>query len=184
MGSSVTDYLRELERSMRAHDLFEAETLAEIECHLHDSVEANLRRGLVQTEAEEEALCRFGSVRLIASRFEREKNRPVQKVLLVLAIVAGLSIAYIDSRPNWDDTGISVGLVLLTAGLFGLLGYRRAWLLAMAVGAWIPLYGILVTHSAASTVALVIALVGAYAGRLCRAAIFRVVHLACKAGHV
>jgi hypothetical protein len=173
MGSPVTDYLCELERTMRAQGLFEAETLAEIDCHLYDSVEANLRLGLGQVEAEEEALRSFGSVRLIAARFEHERRRPEQEILLVLAIVAGLSIAYIDSRPNWDDTGISVGLVLLTAGLFALLGYRRPWLLAITVGGWIPLYGSLVTHRPASTAALIIALVGAYTGRVCRAAIVR-----------
>lgn len=177
MGSPVTDYLRELERSMRARGPFEAETLAEIDSHLHDSVEANLRRGLGQAEAEDEALRRFGSVRLIASTFER-RRRSVQRLLLALAIVAGLSIAYVDSRPSWDDTGISAGLVLLTTGLLALLGHRRPWLLAMAVGAWIPLYGILVTHHAASILALVIALVGAYSGRLCRVAIVRVARLA------
>jgi hypothetical protein len=162
---------------MRGQGLFEAETLAEIDSHLHDSVEANLCRGLSQVEAESEALRHFGSVHLIASRFEHESGRPGQKVLLAIAVVAGLFIGFVDSRPGWDDTGISVGLILLTTGLLALLGYRRTWLLAVVVGAWIPFYGTLVTHNGASIAALVIALAGAYAGRLCRAGIVRFLHI-------
>ncbi|MDH4036192.1 MAG: hypothetical protein OEX18_00050 [Candidatus Krumholzibacteria bacterium] len=95
----------------------------------------------------------------------------MQKALLTIAVVCGVSIAYIDSRPGWDDTGISVGMLVLTTGLLSVLGYRRSWLLALAVGAWIPLYGILTTHNPASIVAIAFALVGAYGGRLLRSAI-------------
>jgi hypothetical protein len=95
----------------------------------------------------------------------------MQKVLLAIAIICGVSIAYIDSRPGWDDTGISVGMLVLTTGLLSVLGYRRSWLLALAVGAWIPLYEIPTTHNAGSLVAVAFALAGAYAGRLFRSAI-------------
>ncbi len=88
----------------------------------------------------------------------------MQKVLLVLAVIAGLLFAYIDSRPGWDDTGILAGAILLACGLISLIGFQRPWLLGLAVGAWIPLYGIVISHNPGSVLALVIAFVGAYAG--------------------
>ena len=88
----------------------------------------------------------------------------MQKVLALIALMAGLGFAYLDSRPTWDDTGILAGAVLLTTGLLALLGFRRPWLLALLVGGWIPLHGILISHNFGSIIALALAFMGAYAG--------------------
>jgi len=88
----------------------------------------------------------------------------MQKILTMIAILAGLFFAYVDSRPTWDDTGVLAGAILFTCGLIALIGYSHPWLLALAVGAWIPLRGIFITHNYGSILALVIAFVGAYAG--------------------
>ena len=84
--------------------------------------------------------------------------------LLCGAIVCGLLLSYVDSRPTWDDTGITAGVVLLLCGLLGLLAPRRPWMWALAVGSWIPLLEIVSTHTYTSLLALLIAFVGAYAG--------------------
>ena len=102
----------------------------------------------------------------------------MQKILLAVAIIAGLFFAYVDSRPTWDDTGILAGAILLTCGLIALIGIQRPWLLALAVGAWIPLRGSLVTHNYGSILALIIAFVGAYAGWAFRLGIRKTFHLA------
>lgn len=102
----------------------------------------------------------------------------MQKILLAVAVVSGLFIAYVDSRPSWDDTGITVGVILLTCGIIALAGYQRPWLLALAVGGWIPLYGILVTHNFGSIIALIIAFIGAYAGWAFRFSIQKAFHTA------
>ena len=88
----------------------------------------------------------------------------MQKILLVLGLLAGLFFAYVDALPNWDDTGILAGLLLLTSGLLTLLGYRRPWLLALAVGLWIPLHDVFVLHDLRIFLVLIIPFVGAYAG--------------------
>ncbi len=88
----------------------------------------------------------------------------MQKILLAIALLAGLFYAYVDSRPTWDDTGITVGVILLTCGILAMIGFQRPWLLALAVGLWLPLYEIFTTHAYASIVALVIAFIGAYGG--------------------
>ena len=49
----------------------------------------------------------------------------MQKILLVLAIIAGLFFAYVDSRPAWDDSGLEVAAILLTCGLLALIGFQR-----------------------------------------------------------
>jgi hypothetical protein len=88
----------------------------------------------------------------------------MQKILLVIAVAAGLGLAWVDSRPNWDDTSILAGAILLACGLMALMGFERPWLLALAVGAWIPLHGILVSRNYGSILALIIAFIGAYGG--------------------
>ena len=88
----------------------------------------------------------------------------MQKILLAIAVMAGLFLAHVDSRPGWDDTVITVGAILLTCGLLALIGFQRPWLLALAVGIWIPLYEIPMSHAYASLVAPVIAFIGAYGG--------------------
>jgi len=102
----------------------------------------------------------------------------MQKILLGIATTAGLFFAYVDSRPTWDDTGITVGVILLTSGLLALIGFQRPWLLALAIGLWLPLYEIITMHAYASIVALVIAFIGAYGGWIVRLGIRKTFHTA------
>jgi hypothetical protein len=95
----------------------------------------------------------------------------MQRLLLVVAVIAGLFFAYIDSRPGWDDTGILAGAILLACGLLAVLGFQRPWLLALVVGGWIPLRGILTNQNFGSILALLIAFAGAYLGWALRLAI-------------
>jgi hypothetical protein len=86
------------------------------------------------------------------------------KLLLPIAVCVGLLVAYIDSRPNWDDTGVTAGAVLLTCGVWGALAPERPWLWALAVGIWLPAYEIASTRNFGSLLALIFAFAGAYAG--------------------
>lgn len=164
MGSSIQTYLHSLRRRLWTRGLADPQTLAEIESHLLESFEAGLQQGLNPAEAEREALERFGPVKTIVAKFERERTDKMQKVLLALGVAAGLFIAYVDSRPGWDDTGITAGLLLVSAGALTLLGYRRPWLMALAVGIWLPAYYIYQSQAWSMLVTLLIPLIGAYAG--------------------
>jgi hypothetical protein len=84
-------------------------------------------------------------------------------LLLFLAIAFGIAIAYFDTRPNWDDTGITVGAIFLSAGLFGALMPKKAWVWALAIGVWVPLLNIYYTGNYGSLIALIIAYAGAFA---------------------
>jgi hypothetical protein len=88
-------------------------------------------------------------------------------MLVPLALILRLAIAYVDSSPGWDDTGVSAGAVLGTSSLFDLLYPARPWLWAVAVGVWIPASGIVREFNYASLLVLVFSFTGAYGGPWC-----------------
>jgi len=92
----------------------------------------------------------------------------MQRILLAVALIVGGLLAYVDSSPAWDDTGVMAGVIFLTAGVLGFLGPQRPWLWALALGLWIPLLGIVQEQNYGSLVALVMAFAGAYAGMAMR----------------
>jgi hypothetical protein len=88
----------------------------------------------------------------------------MQILLFVVSNLLGLILAWVDSRPTWDDTGVLVGLIVLTAAILGAIESRRSWLWALGVGVWIPFHNLLTTGNPALLVALAVALAGAYLG--------------------
>ena len=183
MADQIQNYLHALKRQLWLRGVFDTESLAEVESHLLEAVEAGVRHGLSVEESERQALENFGSVKVVSLTFEKERNTLMQKLLLALAVLTGLFIAYVDSRPTWDDTGIIVGAILLTSGLLTLLGYRRPWLIALAIGLWLPVYEIYMSHNYAlpnlilfPLVILLIATIGAYGGWLVRLGIQKTFH--------
>lgn len=93
-------------------------------------------------------------------------------VLVPLAILIGLGIAYLDSRPNWDDTAVLVAALLLVSALFGALFPRWPWLWALAIGAWIPLNAIVASQDFMMLIVLVFPFMGAYSGMFARKLLF------------
>jgi len=176
MTNQIESYLRALKRKLWLRGVFDAESLAEAESHLLEGVEAGVRRGLSVDESERQALERFGSVNLVTVAFENERKYLMQNILLAVAILAGLFSAYVDSRPTWDDTGILAFGILIVSGLIAVLGHRRPWLIALAVGIWIPLNSIFITHNYGSILALAFAFVGAYGGWIVRLGIRKTFH--------
>ena len=172
----IKTYLRALEHDLWMRGLADVETLAEIESHLLEAVERGQARGLNLEEAERQALERFGPAKVVGTAFEKERQASMQKILLTISLLAGLFFAYVDSLPNWDDTGILAGMLLLASGLLALLGYRRPWLLALAVGLWIPLHDVFISHDARIFVVLIIPFVGAYAGWAVHLALRKTLH--------
>ena len=178
MKDRIQAYLYELKRALWLRGLADAESLAEIESHLLEAVEEGQLRGLSPEEAERQALERFGSVKVVARTFEKERNDTMQSILLAVGVLAGLFSAWVDSRLTWDDTGVLAGGLLLVSGLLTLLGGRRPWLIALAVGIWIPLHDIYLSHDLWMLVVLLIPFVGAYAGWAVRLGVRKTLHLA------
>lgn len=83
---------------------------------------------------------------------------------ILLSIFFGIGISWIDSRPNWDDTGITVLMVLIAAFACGFIANQKPWLFALLVSIWIPVAGVLMTQNFGSLLAIVPGFIGAYAG--------------------
>lgn len=84
--------------------------------------------------------------------------------LLAAAIAAGLFIAWIGSRPDWDDAGVIAGLIIVSSAIFACAFPTRPWIWALAIGAWIPLIGLARSGGPATLLALAAGFAGAYAG--------------------
>jgi hypothetical protein len=84
--------------------------------------------------------------------------------LSVIALIAGMAIGWNDSRPTWDDTGITAGLLVVAAAAFGVIDPRRWWLWAVLVGVGTPLFEITGATGTASLAAFVFSGVGAAGG--------------------
>ena len=88
----------------------------------------------------------------------------MNRFVLPIAIICGLCISWVDSSPGWDDAGITAGALLLTSGIIALVAPRRVWLIALAVGVWIPLHGIVNNSDPKILLVLLFPLAGAYGG--------------------
>src|SRR5258708_25684584 len=93
-----------------------------------------------------------------------KESRCLAPGLFIAALIAGLAITWVDSRPSWDDTGMTALFILVATFILGALLPRQAWLSALAVGAWIPLLGVIRAGNYGAVLALVFAFAGAYAG--------------------
>ena len=88
-------------------------------------------------------------------------------ILLIVALALGAAIMWIDTRPSWDDTGVTAGLIFVATAAMGFLSPTRAWLLALAVASWVPAFGL--SHgNAATALAFAFGFGGAYAGAAAR----------------
>jgi hypothetical protein len=84
--------------------------------------------------------------------------------LIGLALAAGVAIGLLDSSPGWDSTGITAGLLFLSASLVAAIAGDRPWLWALLVGLPTPMFGVLGSGSVGSLLAIVFATIGAAVG--------------------
>ena len=90
-----------------------------------------------------------------------------------VAVLLGAIIGYIDSRPTWDDTGITAAAIVI--GSFTLAAQRPRvwWIIALAVGLPVFCFNYLLQGDLGASVALIFAAsaagMGAVAARAIRA---------------
>jgi len=85
-------------------------------------------------------------------------------VLVGVALAVGAFAAFVDTRPHWDDTGITAGVLFIAAAALSFVRPRFALAFAIAIGGWIPLIEIAQTRHAGPIIALGVALLGALCG--------------------
>ena len=89
----------------------------------------------------------------------------------VVAFVAGCAIAWMDTRPSWDDPGVTAGALLVAAGVSAFGGVRW-WLAALLVAA--PLLAVEIRGLGWGAVLVVaFALAGGRLGAVARTALRR-----------
>jgi hypothetical protein len=85
-------------------------------------------------------------------------------VILCVAVISGLLIAWIDSRPNWDDTGITAAMIVFVSALISFIYPRRPYIWALAVSCWIPLFAIVKSMDFSMLLIILFGFIGAYGG--------------------
>jgi len=99
----------------------------------------------------------------------KKRSMPIAPVI---APLLGAGIGYLDSRPTWDDTGITVGAVVLCAFVTAAISPRWAWLSGLAVGLPVLAFNAVLHGGYASAAAVGIGIVSAgigyVAGKLLR----------------
>lgn len=84
--------------------------------------------------------------------------------VLVLAVLLGLTVGWFDSRPTWDDTGITVGVTFIVSALGGAMVRERPWLVALAVAGPLSVLELALTGHGEAFFSFLPAFLGAYAG--------------------
>jgi hypothetical protein len=92
------------------------------------------------------------------------KEKYINSITVVGAIAIGVLIGWIDSRPNWDDTGITVALIFGASAFFGFINPKHPWIWALLIGICIPMWNISLSNNYESFIAVVVAFIGAYVG--------------------
>jgi len=89
-------------------------------------------------------------------------------ISIVVAIAAGIGIAWLDSRPGYDDTGVTAAALAIAALVAVLIEGSgralRAAAIAVLVGIWIPIFEIAAPGTYGSLLSFVFSAVGAFIG--------------------
>lgn len=93
--------------------------------------------------------------------------------LVCCAVALGLFIGWVDTRPTWDDTGITVFIVLIVTALFGVMSPKHAWIWALAVAGGIVLFNIGLSRNYGAMLVLPIGFIGSYGGAWLRSTLQR-----------
>jgi hypothetical protein len=94
-------------------------------------------------------------------------------LIVLITLTAGLGIAFIDSQPGQDDTGITAGMMVIITCLAGYFYGKKLWLWALLAGIWIPLLSIIKSGNFDMLLVLIFPFAGSYAGGLMRKFIYK-----------
>ncbi len=86
------------------------------------------------------------------------------RILLSLALGTGLLIGWVDTRPTWDDTGITVGAIVGSAALLGIAMPEHAWVWALAASSGTAILNVVLLGNLGGLIALPVAFAGSYGG--------------------
>ncbi len=83
-----------------------------------------------------------------------------------IGLLVGLGIGYVDSRPTWDDAGITAGALFLAAAVLAAARPKLFWLTGLAVGLPVLAMNALLHSNYGSAIAVGFSLVGSAVGHV------------------
>ena len=140
--SAITEYLEQLERELRRKRVPRRRLLDEVAEHLRESADEVAASGARRSDAEAEAVARFGAAALVAIRFAHAGASTAARTAIMCAFpaVGGYAVAaalFVLTGPDWlrdfpqgapSMLALQVAAVaLLVTGVRG-LRFRRLWL--------------------------------------------------------
>jgi hypothetical protein len=84
--------------------------------------------------------------------------------VILIAIAIGCVLGYVDSRPGWDDTGVTAGAVLISAAALALARPRAAAPVGVLVGLPVVLFDTILHGGYGSLLAFAFSMAGAALG--------------------
>jgi len=84
--------------------------------------------------------------------------------IVLLAVLIGCGIAYVDSRATWDDAGVTAGALFITSAVLSAVSPRAAWLIGIVVGLPVLAFNVVLHGNFGAVIGIVVSLVGAGVG--------------------
>ena len=84
----------------------------------------------------------------------------------LIAVGGGVAVAWLDSRPGFDDTGVTAVALAMIAAVAAAVAGRRPVVWAIAAGAWVPILEVRDVATSGALLALAVSGVGATVGWL------------------
>jgi len=169
--NDIDAYLERLSAELSKLGASNRRFVEEARGHLSDAVEERVQNGMDVESAQLEALAQFGAAPVVARTFVKDKFLAFDCMVWLAALLLGSTIAYVDSRPTWDDTGVTALALVFAAAMCGFVAPRWPWRWALAAGIGTPLLAIARSPSLASVgmlLVLVFPFAGAYLGMMVR----------------
>ena len=84
--------------------------------------------------------------------------------VVLLALVVGVAIAYVDSRATWDDAGVTAAALFITSAVLAAVSPRAAWVIGIVVGLPVLAFNIALHGNFGASMGIIVSLVGAGVG--------------------
>jgi hypothetical protein len=93
---------------------------------------------------------------------------PTNRAFLIplVGFLLASGIAYVDSRPTWDDTGVTAGALFVVAALLGAVQPRGFWFTGLVVGIPVLVANVVLHSNYGAAIAVIIGVAGAGVGAL------------------
>ena len=130
----VEAYLARLTNALRRRGVSNLRMIEEARGHLADAADNGIRRGIDPHALSARHSPSSGLRNPWLRRLLPRRTGTADQLVLLAAAIMGMAIAYVDSRPAWDDTGFTA--FALVHGRRGVRIRRTAKAMALGARCW------------------------------------------------